>query len=458
MSNILILGAGRVGASVAEQLVHERYHVTIVDENPEQLKPLADRLDLRTLVGHAGSPAVLAAAGAADADLLLAVTPLDELNMVACKIAYELFNIPTRLARIRDPDLLARPELFTDNNFAIDHVITPAQIVTDYLVSLVATPEALQVLDFAGGKAQLVAIRVEAGAHMDGQDLATLDKLLPKIDRRVVSIYRKNRRIHPDGNTVLQVGDEVFFLAATEHIRAVIKEMRGTEKAIKRITLSGGGNVGYRLAQTLQNDYQVKLIEANKERAAWLAEALPHTLVLRGDATDEALLESELIERCDLYFALTSDDEDNIMSSLLAKQMGARKTIAIINRSRYVDLLQGGKIDVAISPAIATIGSLLAHVRSGDVVAVHSLRRGAAEAMEIIVHGTPATSRVVGKKIDEIKLPSGADLAAIVRGNKVLIAHGHTMIESDDHVILFVDNKAHIREVEQLFAVKIGFF
>jgi trk system potassium uptake protein TrkA len=274
----------------------------------------------------------------------------------------------------------------------------------------------------------------------------------------VFNIYLKNRRVHPDGNTVLHVGDEVFFLAATEHILDVIKEMRGTEKSIKRITLSGGGNVGYRLAQTLQHDYQVKLIESNKERAAWLAEALPETLVLHGDATDEALLESEQIERCDLYFALTSDDEDNIMSSLLAKQMGARKTISIINRSRYVDLLQGGKIDVAISPAIATIGSLLAHVRSGDVVAVHSLRRGAAEAMEIIVHGTAATSRVVGKKLDDIKLPSGADLAAIVRGDKVLIAHGDTQIEADDHVILFVDNKAHIREVEKLFAVKLGFF
>lgn len=458
MSNILILGAGRVGASVAEQLVHERYNVTIVDENPECLKPLADRLDLRTVVGHAASPAVLAAAGAADADLLLAVTPLDELNMVACKIAHELFNIPTRLARIRDPDLLAHPELFSEDNFAIDHVITPAQIVTDYLTSLVENPEALQVLDFANGKAQLVATRVEAGAHMDGQDLATLNRLLPKIDRRVVSIYRRGHRIHPDGDTILQVGDEVFFLAATEHIRDVIKEMRGIEKPIKRITLSGGGNVGFRLAQALENDYQVKIIEANRERANWLAEALPNTLVLRGDATDEALLESEQIERCDLYFALTSDDEDNIMSSLLAKQMGARKTIAIINRSRYVDLLQGGKIDVAISPAIATIGSLLAHVRSGDVVAVHSLRRGAAEAMEIIVHGTAATSRVVGKKLDEIKLPSGADLAAIVRGEKVLIAHGDTMIQAEDHVILFVDNKAHIRDVEKLFAVKMGFF
>lgn len=458
MSNILILGAGRVGASVAEQLVHERYNVTIVDENPDNLKPLADRLDLRTLTGHAASPSVLAAAGAADADLVLAVTPRDELNMVACKIAYELFNVPTRLARIRDPDLLARPELFSEHNFAIDHVITPAQIVTDYLVSLVENPEALQVLDFAGGKAQLVATRVEAGAHMDGQDLATLNKLLPKIDRRVVSIYRKNRRIHPDGDTILQVGDEVFFLAATEHIRAVMREMRGEEKTIKRITLSGGGNVGFRLAQTLQNDYQVKLIESDKVRATWLAEALPQTLVLSGDATDEALLESELIERCDLYLALTSDDEDNIMSSLLAKQMGARKTIAIINRSRYVDLLQGGKIDVAISPAIATIGSLLAHVRSGDVVSVHSLRRGAAEAMEIIVHGTSNTSSVIGKKMADIKLPSGADLAAVVRGKKVIIAHSDTVIEAEDHVILFVDNKAHIREVEKLFAVKIGFF
>ncbi|MGL6042161.1 MAG: Trk system potassium transporter TrkA, partial [Deefgea sp.] len=253
-------------------------------------------------------------------------------------------------------------------------------------------------------------------------------------------------------------GDEVFFLAATEHVQRVVSEFCANEKPVKRITLCGGGNVGYRLAKKIEKRYQVKLIENNKERANWLAEHLSDTLVLYGEATDEDLLENEQIERCDLFLALTSDDEDNIMSSLLAKQMGARRVVSIINRSRYVDLLQGGKIDVALSPAQVTIGALLAHVRQGDIVAVHSLRRGEAEAIELIAHGTRDTSKVVGRQLDEIKLPQGADLAAVVRGNKVLMAHHDTVIQNDDHVILFIDNKKHIRDVEKLFAVSVGFF
>ncbi|WP_308417871.1 Trk system potassium transporter TrkA [Jeongeupia sp. USM3] len=454
---MLILGAGRVGASVAEQLVQEHYHVTLVDDNPANLKGLQDRLDLRAMVGNAASPAVLEAAGARDCDLLLAVTPSDEVNMVACKIAHELFNVPKRIGRVRNPDILARPELFNEGNFAIDHVITPAQIVTDYLVSLVETPEALQVLDFADGRAQMVVVRVEADAHMTGKTLASLCRLLPNVDSRVVGIYRRNRYIRPDGDSVLEVGDEVFVLAASKHMRAVIRELHGEERKIRRIIIAGGGNVGFRLAQALQDDYQVKLIESNRERAAWLAEALPKTLVLAGDATDETLFDAEQIERTDLYLALTSDDEDNIMSGLLAKQMGARKVIAIINRSRYVGLLQGSRIDVALSPAQATIGSLLARVRRGDIVAVHSLRRGAAEALEMIAHGKRSTSRVVGRRIEELNLPAGLFIAALIRGDEVLMAHHDTVIEDEDHVIVFVDKKRGIREVEQLFAVKLGF-
>ncbi len=292
MANILILGAGRVGSSVAEQLVHERYNVTIVDNNANLLKPLADRLDLRTLVGQANNPKTLIAAGIQDADLLLAVTPYDEVNMVACKIAHDLFNVPTRLARIRDQDILEYPSLFTEGGFAVNHVITPAQIVTNYLVSLIENPEALQVLEFAAGQAKMIAVRVQAGAHMDGKDLATLALYLDKIECRVVSIYRKNKRIRPDGKVELQVGDEVFFLAATEHVQRVVSEFCTNEKPVKRITLCGGSNVGFRLARQIENRYHVKLIENNKERANWLAEHLNKTLVLHGEATDEDLLEN----------------------------------------------------------------------------------------------------------------------------------------------------------------------
>ena len=458
MPNILILGAGRVGSSVAEQLVHERYNVTIVDNDASLLKPLADRLDLRTLLGSANSPKTLIAAGIEDTDLLLAVTPYDEVNIVACKIAHDLFNVPIRLARIREQDLLSYPSLFNASGFAVNHVITPAQIVTDYLVSLIETTEALQVLEFADGLAKMIAVRVEGGSQMDGQDLAYLARQLKPIECRVVSIYRSNHRLKPDGKVSLKSGDEVFFLAASRDVSRVMSAFCTQIKPIRRITICGGGNVGYRLAKQLEKRYAIKLIENNRERAQWLAEHLSDCLILHGQATDEDLLENEQVDRCDLFLALTSDDEDNIMSSLLAKQMGARRVVSIINRSRYVDLLQGGKIDVALSPAQITIGALLAHVRQGDIVAVHSLRRGEAEAIELIAHGTPDTSKVIGRKIEDIKLPQGADLAAVIRDNTVLMAHHDTVILNNDHVILFIDNKSHIRDVEKLFAVSLGFF
>ncbi len=458
MANILILGAGRVGSSVAQQLVLEQHNVTIVDENPANLKLLQDRYDLRTVAGLPASPAVMEAAGAADADLLLAVTPADEVNMVACKIAHELFRVPVRLARVRAQDYVIHNRLWNEQNFAIDHIITPAQIVSDYLARLASKPEALQVLDLGNGRLQFIVVRVGDRAKMAGQTLAHLDQILPKVDRRVVAIYRKGTRIHPDGNTVLEKQDEVFLLVASDKADKVIEVLHGDEPDPHRITIAGGGNVGYRLARDLQHKYQVKLIEVNRERADWLSEKLHNVLVLHGDAADEKLLETEQIDRTDLYLALTSDDESNIMSSLLAKQMGAHKVIAIINRERYVDLLQGGRIDIALSPAILTIGSLLARVRHGDIVAVHSLRRGAAEAMEIVAHGDHETSRVVGHRVDEIKLPPGAAIASIVRGEQVLMAHHDTVIENNDHVVVFVDNKQDIRAIERLFAVKLGFF
>ncbi|XZG69949.1 Trk system potassium transporter TrkA [Chitinibacteraceae bacterium HSL-7] len=456
MGGILILGAGRVGSSVAEQLVSERYAVTIVDEDPLKLAQLQDRLDLRTVRGHATDPDVLEAAGIRDVDLLLAITQLDEVNLVACKMAHTLYNVPLRLARIRNQKLLTHP-LFSHDGFAVDEVITPAQIVSDYLARLAHTPEALQVVAFGDGAAKLVVTRVLPSAPMAGAALALLEQSLPGIDCRVVGIYRRNRYIQPDGDSRIEAGDEVFVLAAKRDIRQVIAAFHPAESRTKRVLISGGGNVGMRLAQALADEYQVKVIEKNAERAQMLAELLPNVMVLAGDATDETLLEDEQVDRSDLYLALTSDDEDNIMSGLLAKQMGARKVVSLINRSRYVSLLQGSRIDVAISPAQATIGSILAFVRRGDIVATHNLRRGKAEVLEIIAHGSRATSRIVGRSVADLRLPDGIFFAAVIRGDTVLMLHSDTEIADGDHVIVFVDNKRRIREVEQLFAVKLGF-
>ncbi|MDO8350698.1 MAG: Trk system potassium transporter TrkA [Gallionella sp.] len=455
---ILILGAGQVGSTVAESLVSEANDITVVDSDGAKLALLQERLDLRTLTGNASHPSVLEQAGIADTDMLLAVTQSDEVNMVACKLAASLYNTPTRIARIRSADFLARPELFNKDNFCVDFSICPEQILTDYITKLIEFPEALQVLRFSHGKASLVAVRAFAGGPLVGKPLSILHDNMPHIDARVAAIFRKDSPLIPEGSTVVEDGDEIFFIAASNNIRAVLKEMRRMDKPTKRVMIVGGGNIGRRLAKVLEKDYQVKLIEYNKKACTKLAEELTNTLVLNGDGTDEKLMHQENVSEVDVFCALTNDDENNIMSALLAKQGGARKVIALINRSAYVDLLQGGKIDIALSPANVTIGSLLAYVRQGDVAAVHSLRRGAAEALELVVHGDRQSSKVVGRRIDEIDLPKGATIGALVRGDEVIMGHHDTRIEAGDHVIVFVINKKMVKKVEKLFQVSLGFF
>lgn len=455
---ILILGAGQVGSSVAESLVSEANDITVVDSDGEKLRQLQDRLDLRTLVGNAAHPSVLEQAGIADTDMLLAVTQSDEVNMVACKLAASLYNTPTRIARIRSADFLARQEVFSKENFCVDFSICPEQILTDYIVKLIEFPEALQVLKFSQDKASLVAVRAFQGGPLVGKPLSYLRTHMPQVETRVAAIFRKNGPLIPEGSTVIEEGDEIFFIAATDSIRSVLKEMRRMDKPARRVMIVGGGNIGRRLAKALERDYEVKLIEYNKNACKKLAGELTRTLVLNGDGTDERLLQEEHVGDVDVFCALTNDDENNIMSALLAKQGGAGKVIALINRSAYVDLLQGGNIDIALSPAQVTIGSLLAYVRMGDVVAVHSLRRGAAEVLELVAHGDRQSSRVVGRRIDEIDLPKGATIGALVRGDDVIMGHHDAVIEAEDHVIVFVINKAMVRKVEKLFQVNVGFF
>jgi len=454
---IIVLGAGQVGSSVAEVLAKESNDITVVDVSPAKLLELQDRLDLRTVVGHAAFPEVLGRAGAEDADMIIAVTDKDEINMVACQVAYTLFHTPTKIARVRAVEYLSHPQLFTQESLPIDVLISPEQLVTDYVQRLIEYPGALQVLDFADGKVQLVAVRAYYGGPLVGHELQTIREHMPGIDTRVAAVFRRGTPIIPEGSTVIEADDEVFFIAAKRHIRVVMKELRRLDKPVKRIILAGGGNIGMRLAKALEQNYQVKIIDHNPTRSRSIAEELHKTIVLYGDAADEELLLDENIENTDVFCAVTNDDEANILSAMLAKRLGATKVMALINRAAYVDLVQSGIIDIAISPQQASIGSLLAHVRRGDVTAVHSLRRGAAEAIEAVAHGDRNSSKVVGRAIEEIPLPNGTTIGAIVRGKEVLIAHHDTVIETEDHVILFVVDKKYIPEVERLFQVGITF-
>ena len=464
---IIILGAGQVGASVAENLVSEANDITLVDTSADHLAVLRERLEIRTVCGNAASPTVLKDAGADDADLLIAVTQSDQTNLCACRIAKVLFNLPTRIARLRSTDYVDYPELLGDDNFAVDFSICPEQVVTDHIKRLISFPEALQVLEFADGVVSLICMRAFEGGPLVGHPLKALRFHLPNVEARIAAIYREGVPIIPEGDTVIMPGDEVFCLAATVHIRQVMGELRRGDRPMRRIMIAGGGNIGLRLARRIEQDYHVKILESNAARAEMLATQLKRALVLRGDATDEKLLESEGIDETDLFVALTNDEEDNIMSASLAKRMGAHRTLALINRKSYVDLVQGGPIDIAISPAHTSIGTLLAHVRRGDVVAVHSLRRGAAEALEIIAHGSPKDSKVVGRPIEDIALPAGATIGAIVRDAKredgkvirreVIVPHHDTVIREDDHVIVFCTHKKLVRKVEKLFQVGFSF-
>jgi trk system potassium uptake protein TrkA len=459
---IIILGAGQVGGTLAQNLANEANDITVVDHDEDRLAELRDRLDIGAVYGEACHPNVLIQAGVEDADMLIAVTNNDEMNMIACQVSYSLFRTPTKIARVRASAYLNQPRLFGTEAIPIDVLISPERLVSDYIFRLIEHPGALQVLDFADGLVQLVAVKAYYGGPLVGQELRYLREHMPSVDTRVAAIYRRDRAITPEGSTVIEADDEVFFIAAKSDIRAVMSELRRLETQYKRIIIAGGGNIGFRLASNLESRYSVKLIEFNENRSRYLSERLRRTIVLHGSASDQDLLLEENIEDTDVFLALTNDDEANVMSSMLAKRLGARKVMTLINNQAYVDLVQGGEIDIAISPSQTTIGSLLTHVRRGDIVQVHSLRRGAAEAIEVIAHGDERTSKVVGKTLDAIDLPHGATIGAIVRettqGNEVLIAHDDVVVETGDHVIVFLVDKKHTPDIEQLFQVGFSFF
>ncbi len=455
---IIILGAGQVGSSAAYHLSREEANeVTVVDMRPDVLRELQDRLDIRTVVGHAAYPEVLERAGANDADIIVALTDTDETNMIACQVAYTTFHTATKIARIRAAEYMSAKNLFAQDAIPIDVRISPEQLVCEYIEQLILYPGTSQVLDFAGGRVRLVGVMADRDGLLVGQRIATLKDHIPNTEMRIAAIYRDGQAMLPDGDTVIQEGDEVFFIADRKDIRVFMSEMRRLEDPVRRVVIAGGGNIGVRLALALEQTNQVKIIERDPKRARVISEQVNKAIVLVGDAADEELLLEENVDNVDVFCALTNSEETNILSSMLAKRLGAHKVMALINRTSYVDLVESSSIDIAISPQQVTIGSLLAHVRRGDVVKVHSLRRGAAEAIEAIAHGTEAQSHVVGRKIEEINLPKGAVIVALVRNEQVIMAHHDTVIDTDDHVILFMTDRRKIEQIEMLFQVSVSF-
>lgn len=446
---IVILGAGVTGSSVARALASEENDIVIIDRNPQLLTALKACLDIGTVEGNAAHPSVLERAGIQDADMVIAVTDRDETNMLACQVINTLYSKPKTIARVRAIDFLNHPQLFRPGG--IDIVISPEQLITESIHNLVKFPGALHVSEFAGGLIRLFSIRVVATGFLTGKRIQAVKEKLSDSMTRVVAIFRDGKAVPVNGEAVIATGDEVFFVCPRDKVRTTLIELDKLEAPIKRVMIAGGGHVGKRLAIALEKHHQVKVIEQDIQRARDIANDLRNTMILHGDCTNESLLQEEMIENIDLFCATTNNDGINLISAGLAKKLGARKAICLVNNTAYLKLVDGTDIDLAIQPRLETLGGILKHVRRGDVVGVSSLCGGGAEAIEAIAHRSKNEVSVVGLRVDQVNLPDGVILGALIRDEEVIQVHHDTVFAEGDHVVMFALNKKHIKHIENFF-------
>jgi trk system potassium uptake protein TrkA len=455
---IVILGAGQVGGSLAEHLVKENYDVTLVDLNQKRLQELHNQLDIQTIHGSASHPDVLISAGTKNADMLIAVTSSDEVNMLGCFIAHHLFRTPNKIARVRAQSYHQFPTLFDEKGIALDVLISPESLVKNHIEKLLQFPGANEVLEFANGLLHLVVANPKPSCRFLGKSLKEFYASLKSLEVKITAIFRQDKAVPLDDEQTIEQNDEVHFITSSAHTHHALVAFGQYEYPCQRIIIGGAGNIGKLLATSLESHYKIKVIDHNYVSADALSNQLNHATVLQGDIGDRDLLLNENIENTDCFIAVTNDDEANIMSSLQAKKLGAKHALAIINRRAYVELIDGSTIDHAISPQLTTIGSILTRLRKGDMVTVHSLRNGDVEAIEVIAHGDANTSKVVGHCKEELSLPPGCDIFALTRAGNVQIVTPKTVFQEEDHLILTVMNKRYLHQVEQLFQVKIDYF
>ncbi|WP_262965697.1 Trk system potassium transporter TrkA [Methylobacter psychrophilus] len=448
---ILILGAGVTGSSVAAALAKEENDIVVIDFKQDLLDALKERFDIATVTGNAAHPTVLEQAGVYHTDMVIAVTDSDETNMLACMIINTLYSRPKTIARVRAIEYLKNPKLFGPNGIPVDIVISPEQIVMESIRNLIEFPGVLHISDFAGGLVRLFSVKVGAEGVLTGKKIKTLKERLSDGKTRVVAIFRQGKPVCVSGDATIETDDEVFLVAPRKEVRKVLKELNKLEAPLKRIIIAGGGHVGKRLALALEDNHQVKIIEKNPQRAHKIANDLRKAVVLLGDCSDESLLVGESIESADLFCAITDNDGVNIISASLAKSLGARKIICLLNHTSYTKLLPGTGIDVTVLPNQETLGSILKHVRRGDVVQVSSLCGGAAEAIEAIAHDNDNDDSVVGRRVDTINFPEGIVMGALIRNNEVISIHHDTVFKEGDHVVMFAMDKRLVSNIEKFF-------
>ncbi len=446
---IVILGAGRIGGSLARNLSNSNYEVCIVDENKNKLSDLEDKLDIMTVEGHASQLSTLKKSGLDEETIIIAVTSNDEVNIVACQIAKKVFNVKKTICRFKDNSYFEQLGIFGDG--VIDIPISPEDEITSYLKELIDHPGAGQIETFANGKVKLVSVKAKKKGKLVGRELKGIKDDMPDVDAFIAAIYRKGHPFIPTGDTVIKENDEIYFISSESDIGSIVDEFRDHEEQYSRIMIVGGGKVGFSLAKHLEKSYNVKLIDSNTERCMTLSKELDKTIVLNGSATDETLLKRENISNIDIFCALTDDDETNVMSSLLAKKMGAKKTMIILNNPSYLGLVPGF-IDIYIAPYRLTVSSVLQDLRESDVAQDVILKvNTGAEAIEGIVHANEFTSPLFGKPIKDIPLPEGSAIAAIIRHGELIMPSSTVELTLNDHLIIFLSDKNKVGEVEVLF-------
>ncbi|MEH6405025.1 MAG: Trk system potassium transporter TrkA [Sneathiella sp.] len=456
---VIVCGAGQVGSNIARQLAREGNDVTLIDQNPELVRKMGDDLDVRAMVGHASHPSVLEAAGAAEAEMIIAVTHSDEVNMVACQIAHSLFDVPKKVARIRSQDYLLPiwADLYSRDHLPIDVITSPEVEVALAIGRRLKVPGAFDTVSFADEKIQVIGVRLDESCPIVNTPLRQLTELFPDLNITVVGIYREGKMTVPTSNDQMFPGDEVYFTSDIDHVARAMPLFGHEEQEARSVVIVGGGNIGLHLAQVIEQDMKnvsLKLIEFDRKRAEFIQEQLEEAIVLHGDALDPVILTEANVGRAETVVALTNDDEVNILSSLLAKGQGCGTAITLINNPVFSNLMTSLGVDVVVDPRATTVSEILRHIRRGRIRGLHSFQDGAAEVVE---GEALETSKLVGKELRNVKLPQGTIIGAILRGNDVVIPRGSTVVKPNDRVVIFALSNA-VRKVEEMFSVSLEFF
>lgn len=456
---VIVCGAGQVGSNIARYLAGENSDVTVIDRSPELIRKISDALDVKGLVGFASHPDVLEQAGAGDADMVVAVTYSDEVNMVACQICHSIFEVPTKIARVRHQSYLdpAWSDLFSRDHLPIDHIISPEIEVARAISRRLQIPGAFDVIPLADGKVSLIGVHCTEETPILNAPLRQLTGMFPDLHIVIVGIQRDGQGIVPTGDDRLYAGDDVYFVAETAHLTRAMAAFGHEEREARRVIIVGGGNIGLNLAQRVERTnphVALKLIETDKARAELVAQRLDRTVVIHGNALDTEILEEANVAATEAIVAVSNDDEVNILGSLLAKRYGCRRAVTLVNKTSYGALVGSLGIDTVVSPRAITISSILQYVRRGRIRSVHSLSEGFGELIEA---EALETSSLVGVPIRQARLPEGVLIGAIVRGDRVVLPRGDTTVRAGDRVIIFAATSS-VKKVERLFSVKLEFF